>query len=455
MKTIAILLLSIILTIANGCKKFVTIDPPDDQIVNPKPFTNDATATETITGIYSEMMNGTNQFSSGYTSLLEGLYADELYYYTPGRFDEFTASNISQTNHGLIESSFWIPMYKYIYAANLALEQLKASTVLTSAVKQRLSGEALFIRVFCYDYLVDIFGDVPLELTSSYKVNMNFPRTSQYEVYKQMVNDIKEAIDLLPDDYPEPERTRPNKWAAKTLLARIQLETNDYSNAAITTSEVIANNQFHLDNDLSTIFQKESAEAIWQLQPVLPNYNTTEGNLILPANNNTQPSFLITTKLLDAFEEGDLRKAAWIKSRVFNGKILFYPFKYKVRTSLEVSENYVVMRLAELYLIRAEANAQLGNLEIAVKDINVIRARAGLKPTTANDLHSILQAIEQERRMELCFEWGHRWFDLKRTGRAATVLSIIKPDWVPSDTLWPIPIGQINLNPALTQNKGY
>lgn len=455
MKAFKIIALVALLITGSGCKKFVNIDPPSDQIVNPKPFTNDATATSTITGIYSEMMNGTDQFSCGYTTLLEGMYADELYYYTPGKYDEFVASNITATSQGIIESSFWVPLYKYIYATNLALEQLKNTTELSPSVKQRLTGEALFIRVFCYDLLVDIFGDVPMVLHSSYQENMALERTLKTTVYRQMLNDIADAVNLLPGDYPEGDRTRPNKWAAKLLQSRMMLKVGDYTGASAVASEVINSGLFTLEADLSKVFLKESNEAIWQLQPVRVNFNTTEGNLILPATSNTMPTFLITSYLMNAFETGDQRKTAWTKTRVYNGATLCYPFKYKIRTSPTVTENYVVYRLAELYLIRAEANAHLGNMDAATYDINIIRSRAGLEMVDVTSQQEALQKIEQERRIELCFEWGLRWFDLKRTGRAKAILSPIKSKWSDNDTLWPIPVNQLNLNPSLTQNAGY
>ena len=455
MKTYLILLLITIILIYTGCKKFVTVDPPGDQIVNPRPFTDDGTATSTITGIYSEMMNNPQQFSCAYTTLLAGMYADELYYFTPGNFDEFTTCNISQVNHGLIESTFWVPMYKYIYAANLALEQLKAATLLSSPVKQRLTGEALFIRAFCYQHLVGLFGDVPLVLSSDYRQSVSLARTPKSDVYGQMKKDIAQAVELLPVSYPEGDRVRPNKWAAKALQARIALVSKDYATVLSAASEVISNSLFALETNVNNVFLKDSKEAIWQLQPVRPTFNTTEGNLILPANSNTQPTFLVTSYLLNAFEAGDQRKTAWVKDRVYNSTTIYYPFKYKIRTNQTVTENYVVLRLAEMYLARAEANTLLGNTADALKDINTIRNRAGLVSLTLNNTQSLLQAIEQERRVELCFEWGQRWFDLQRSGRATPVLSPIKPGWTQNDTLWPIPISQLNLNPFLIQNQGY
>jgi len=454
MKSIVIYTTLLVLLLA-GCKKFVTVDPPANQIVNPAPFTTDATATSTVIGIYSEMMNGQAQFSSAFTTLYTGMYADELYYYTPGARDEFTTSNLTQASHGTINTSFWSPMYKYIYAANLTLEQLQLSTTLSPDVKQRLSGEALFIRAFCYSYLVQLFGDVPLVLATSYKDNMTIPRTNKDTVYAQIIADLNASVAQLSNDYPTDGRLRPNKLTAKALLARIFLIQKNYRKAKEIAGDIIASAVYQLESEPAAAFGKDSKEAIWQLQPVRPNFNTTEGNIIIPASNSNQPSYLVSSYLLQAFEAGDKRKTAWINSRIYSGKVLYYPYKYKVRYNATVSEYYIVFRLAEQYLIRAEANVYLNNFEDAKKDIDLIRNRAGLSSLTAADKVSLLTAIAQERRIELCFEWGQRWFDLQRTGTATSVLGQIKPDWKETDTLWPIPINQINLNPSLIQNTGY
>jgi hypothetical protein len=116
----------------------------------------------------------------------------------------------------------------------------------------------------------------------------------------------------------------------------------------------------------------------------------------------------------------------------------------------------MVLRLAEQYLIRAEARARLGKVPESQADINAIRSRSGLSNTTAADPAALLLAIEKERQVELFSEWGHRWLDLKRTGRADAVLGAEKPtDWQPTDALYPIPQNEILSNPLLTQNLGY
>jgi hypothetical protein len=271
-----------------------------------------------------------------------------------------------------------------------------------------------------------------------------------------MISDLKDAENLLENLYPTANRTRPNKYAAAALLARVYLYRKDWINAEAQASLIIGSGMYSLDTDLNSVFLAGSNETIWQLKPVVPSRNTWEGYLVLPASANSTPTYLLTNSLVDAFEPGDQRKVAWTKSRTFAGHTVFYPVKYKVKTSSTVSEYYVVLRLAEQYLVRAEARAMQGDYSGAAEDINLIRDRVGLSPKTAATQAEILLAIEKERRVELFAEWGHRWFDLKRTARADTVLGAAKPGtWQATDVLWPIPQSQINLNPALTQNPGY
>jgi hypothetical protein len=142
---------------------------------------------------------------------------------------------------------------------------------------------------------------------------------------------------------------------------------------------------------------------------------------------------------------------------VYAGTTYYFPYKYKIRTGYTpLNEYYTVLRLAEQYLIRAEARVYINDFAGAKADINTIRTRAGLSNTSASDKASLLLAIEQERRIELFVEWGHRWLDLKRTGRASAILAPLKgADWQSTDILWPIPQSQINTNPSLIQNPGY
>jgi starch-binding outer membrane protein, SusD/RagB family len=447
----------LVLMLLSSCKKFVEIPPPANQIVSPLPFTNDATATGAVIGIYSEMMRALNQYSSNYTTLYAGMSADELYFYSPSPRDEFVKNQITQASHNSLTTFFWQPAYKYIYTANLCIEQLNISSSLSPQVKDMLLGECKFIRAFCYFHLVNLFGDVPLTTTSDYRINATLPRSSKAEIFDQIISDLKDAQNLLSVSYPTTDHVRPNKWAATALLARAYLYKQDWIDAETQATAVIASGTYNLEGNLNNVFLKTSTESIWQLRPVNPIYNTYEGNAILPAATTSTPTYLITNSLLNAFEAGDQRKVAWVNSRAYASQTLYYPYKYKVYgNSAPLTEYYMVLRLAEQYLIRAESRAQQNKIPEAQSDLNIVRSRAGLVNTIANDKAALLSAVEQERRIELFAEWGHRWYDLKRTGRADAVLGALKPTtWQPTDLLWPIPQNQINLNSSLTQNPGY
>jgi hypothetical protein len=440
----------------SSCKKFVEVPLPADQLTSDFVFTNDNSAVQALNGIYSKMMENQQLFSSGLTTLFTGLSSDELYYYTPGFRDEFFNNQITSINHANIESNFWDPCYRFIYAANKCIQGASSSNSLSLQVKNDIVGEAKFIRAFCYFHLVNLFGDVPLVLSTTYQKNQSIPRTDEATIYSQIINDLSDAQNTLDISYASTERTQPNKYAATALLARVYLYNHDWINAEKEASLIINSGIYNLDTDLNSVFQINSNETIWQLRPVNPNRNTWEGYQIIPGSVNSTPTYLLTSTLISSFEPNDERKIAWVQSRVFANKTLYYPFKYKVYSGSVLKEYYVVLRLAEQYLIRSEARTRQNNLAGAQADLNMIRNRAGLLNTDANSQSSLLSAIEQERRVELFAEWGHRWFDLKRTNRAGTVLSVLKPiTWQETDTLWPIPQSQILLNPALTQNPGY
>jgi starch-binding outer membrane protein, SusD/RagB family len=178
-------------------------------------------------------------------------------------------------------------------------------------------------------------------------------------------------------------------------------------------------------------------------------------------SNSYSPFAYFTTSLIAAFDSGDQRRVSWIDSTIYRGVKYYFPYKYKLGPAQSIpngsySEYYMVLRLAEQYLIRAEAEAQLGDAN-AVTDLNTIRNRAGLTNYSGSaDKDSLLNAIYHERQVELFVEWGHRWLDLKRIGQAITVLSASKGFEISSDALlYPIPPGDLQTDPNLTPNPGY
>lgn len=451
-----LILAILIIFLVTSCKKFLVVDPPANQATTDRVFASNETAIATVNGIYAEMMTNGSQFSASGITFYAGMCADELRYYGPSERDEFINNAIADPGQTTLELYFWNMAYKYIYAANLTIDKLNTSSAISKAVKDQLNSEAKFIRAFCYFYLVNLFGDVPLATTSDYRVNEKLGRSPVAAVYDQIKIDLNEAVTLLTPEYNNGERVRPTRWAALALSARVYLYLQQWVKAEQFATEIINSGKHSLVANPSEVFLMNSNEAIWQLLPVNPAFNTWEGLFILPASVTAPPTYIFDGSLVSSIEAGDLRKAIWFASRDFQSQTFFYPSKYAVRgINVPITEYYMVLRLAELYLIRAEARVQQNKVSESIADLNIIRSRAGLPSTAAATPGEILFAIEKERRIELAAEWGHRWFDLKRTNRADVVLAPVKPQWQATDVLWPLPMNQIRANPKLVQNPGY
>ncbi|MDD7885413.1 RagB/SusD family nutrient uptake outer membrane protein [Flavivirga sp. 57AJ16] len=439
-----------------SCDDFVDVDLPKSQLTSEAVFEDAATATAVLKSIYSKMRNSGLTFN---LSQYMGLYADEL--------DEYNSPISSPLyDHTLLASdvfveSWWNGTYNLIYEANGVIEGAQNSTALSQEDKNQLIGEALFIRAYMHFLLVELWGAIPYISTTNYIENSKVSRMAVSEVYNQIINDLIVASDLLGEDISA-ERVRPYDAVADALLARVYLYNGQWELAEEMAS--LAIDRFVWEPDLNKVFLKNSSGSIWQFKPELAGNNTKEGALfIFTASPGLSP--VLSTSLLNAFETtrpGDQRRyntnTNWVKSVTSGTNIWYHAFKYKEQTntgstSLEYS---IIFRLAEQYLIRAEARAQLGDIPGAQTDLNVIRNRASLPNTTATTQNDLLEAILQERRVELFTEQGHRWFDLKRTGKAAEVLAPIKTGWKDTDILLPIPESEILKNQnLLPQNDGY
>lgn len=441
-----------------SCRKFVEADPPIDKLNSDIIFRDIETATSAIAGLYANMMVTTPVLTSGGITIYTGLASDELYnsnVINPTQ-SEFASNTVSPAN-GIIQDNFWARGFNLVYHANACIESLNNNTYLPLPIREQLLGESFLCRAFIYYYFVNLFGDVPLLLTTDYIKNQNAPRTASVTVYEQIITDLKNAQALLSTSYPTDERVRPNKWAATALLARVYLTLGQWTLAEQESSSIINSTDYSLESDPNDVFLASSNEAIWQLMPVSYGYNTTEGAIFIPGSwYSGAPNFSLTNSLLSSFETGDLRKSSWVTEKIVQGQSYYYPFKYKIgNNGMPLHEYYIVFRLAEQYLIRAESLVHMGKIGEAKNDLNIIRERAGLPISTSSTSIDLISEISNERRVELFAEWGHRWFDLKRTKKSTEVLAPIKPDWQVTDTIFPIPLGEILRNPVLTQNPGY
>jgi hypothetical protein len=432
-----------------GCKKLVHVDEPDDLLTTSAVFSNDSLAQAAVSGLYLQIMNSPRFFLNGGMSLFPSLSADELVRTTPSNVEDQFAINSILSNNQLVNVNLWKAMYTYVFQCNICIEGLSKSTAVSEAIKKQLLGEVHFVRALCYHYLVNLYGDVPLVLGTNADVNTLLPRTPVNKVYDQVVADLIAASEMLTADK---RNTKPTKFAAQALLARVYLYVGNWSKAAEMASAVINSHEFTLVGDLNKVFTCTSNEIIFQLVPVQDKMNSAEGFMFVPVSQGVRPNYMLTKELLSAFEVGDLRRINWVNSTT----IYNYPYKYKLFASPAPPQEYnVVLRLAEQFLIRAEAFERLDRIGEAVIDLNNIRIRAGLPVlSTTISADECLQRIEQERRIEFFAEWGHRWFDLKRTNRADTVLSA-KSNWQAEDKLYPIPLSELEFAPNLKQNPGY
>ncbi|GEN71172.1 hypothetical protein CLA01_12440 [Chryseobacterium lathyri] len=432
------------------------VGAPHDRLGADDIFNNSEKATSAVVGIYSQYMGTSLWYSSGGITVFTGLSSDEFYNTNTSNssYNELRTNSLTSKN-SLLDFNIWDRAYKNIYQSNICIEKLRIADQLPNGVRKQLLGESLFTRAFVYFYLVNIFGDVPLILSTDYRHSTEKGRDKSSEVYIQIVADLVEAEKLLQDSYVTSNRVRPNLKTVQAFLARVYLYTQQWDLALAKSTEVIESGIYSLD-PLNKIFSIEGNETIWQLMPVQPSWNTTEARQLLPLSTSasTLGQIALTDYVINGFEAGDVRRNQYTVSKIVSNKTYHFAQKYKAIAIGTVSEYYKVFRLAEQYLIRAEAYAHQNNNQLAADDINRLRDRAGLAKITG-DAQNIVTLIEKERQSELFAEWGHRWFDLKRTGRALDVLKAKQPDITATDLFYPIPNSVLLSNPFIKQNQGY
>lgn len=444
----------ICLFLMSGCEDFLETDDPTGQISHENVFEDETTATAAVTIMYAKLRDEVLVTgNTGGMGALMGLYADELDYYgVPGQpLETFYIHQIIASD--VLVSRIWNSSYNLVYMANAAIEGLEASQTLPEEIKSQLLGEVLFIRAMTHFYLVNLFGDVPYITTTDYEVNRQVSRMQENLVYDNILIDLADAKALLGDTYVSGERIRANKHVVSALLARVYLYLGQWENAENESSLLINNTSlYNLPMNIEDEFLKTSHSAILQLKTKMEGFGTTEA-MTFTFTSGPPPFAALNEDLIEEMETGDLRRLHWVGEVTDGTNFWYYPNKYKQDTGLQYS---VVFRLAEQYLIRAEARARQNNIIGAQQDINMIRQRAGLQDTTASTTEELLLAILEERRFELFTEHGHRWFDLRRLGIAGEVLSPIKPGWQATDILLPIPESELLMNPNLNpQNPGY
>lgn len=395
-------------------------------------------------------------------------------------FDNYTAT----ATEGQLQE-FWTGQYQSINLANQVLDNVP-SISMDENLKQRYLAEAKFIRAYAYFRLVRAFGGVPLRLHVPEDASQyNIPRSSREEVYAAIEKDLTEAAAVLPQSYTGVDVGRATKGAALALHAKVAMYQDKWEEVLNLTNQVMGLG-YSLFPDFEQLFRipnENNSESIFEIQAAV-----IQGN---PAASNSQYSqvqgvrgvvgggwgFNVPTEsLAAAFEPGDPRRDATILFRgettpqgdaipaegdnpMYNQKS-YVPFSLHVAGYSEGAEqNIRVLRYADVLLMNAEANLELGNIQAALESLEKVRARARggnleiLPEVTTTDPEELRQAIWHERRVELALEFD-RYFDVIRQGRGLEVFGPL--GWEPHNEVWAIPQTEINLSAGvLEQNPGY
>jgi len=444
MKKITYLLISFVLILAS-CSKVLDVEPIAS--ISSETALNDKVGIErAVIGSYTALqaagLYGRNRVIVG------DLAADNLKW-TGTTYEYYQIENNAVPAGNAIIEGTWIAAYDGLNRVNNVLSALGGIDDLTAEERVKYEGEALFMRALFHFNLLTYFGGVPIKTTPTLDIsNVNQARNSTDQVYEQIIADLLLAEAKLPDTMPV---GRANSFAASALLARVYLTRfHTHGNAADAVAavekadKVITEGGFSLVAPYAALLEGSNSEVIFEIVFDVQNKNRL-AEYFFPRSLAGRYEIAPSGDLTQSYESGDQRFEASIATDPEN-KV--YCIKYEQLSA--GSDAVIVLRLAEMYLIRAEALAYTnGDITAVQSDINTIRSRAGLAPATADSYDELKLAIENERRHEFAFE-GHRWFDLVRTKRAASLLGIDE-----KYTLFPIPLSEMQTNRLMEQNDGY
>lgn len=511
MKMKIIIATSFVLFFASCSKSFIELSPEDQQS-SATFYQTETQFQQALTAAYAPLRDLLN--NDFYTAEMR---SDNTHYqfYRVNRGTAYVyKENIPDFMDDAVNTytnNVYFQPYKGISRANIIIQRIENADI-TQDSKADIVGQAKFLRAFFYFKLVRYFGAVPLYLTEVTNADQAFvARSSVDSVYNQIIADAQDAISLLKAPTAFPQSGKATKGAATMLLADVYMARHKYPEAE-TLLKTLPAMGYELLPDYASVFStsnKNSKESIFEVQYMQGLQAGQQSNFIyqfLPrtinttlitgvaTNNRTTGGYNTPTQdLIDAYEPNDKRKDASIAvaegtynaSDEFtisaNKSIIGYvPAAGKIGVPYikkylhphtnpnNTDDNWPIYRYADALLLLAEAENEQGKTGEALANLNVVRQRAGLDPSTENNQVLLRDAIAHERRVELAFE-NHRWHDLVRTGKAIEVMNAFgvkqkqlydyllpgSYNVTENRLIYPIPESEIGLNPALTQNPGY
>lgn len=468
MNSLKYMLLAAIVCSVAACSDELDLAPITEKAANSF-FSSEDEIESAIAGVYGQLQNG-------------GLYGLDLIGIgeIPGEdtFEEIAANDGGRfgqlddfsTNAGNdLVGDIWRESYEGIQRTNVVLNRIENIDYENPSLKTVRIGEVKFIRALLYFNLVRLYGDVPLVVEETLNPSDFFGqgRTAASEVYLQIEADLQDAIQSLPR---EKSPGRPAQGAAQVLLADVLMNQGNYTDASGLLESVINSNIYSLMPTTAEIFgvaNEGNEEVLFEVQFDSGVNGNTEGS---PAATQFRPSGttgnakghnLPTEEFVNSYEAEDTRRDDYVGLDP-EANPFYFSTKYEVSPTgvNDSGTDYYVIRYADVLLKYAEALTETGRQDEAIPFINQVRNRAGLGNTNAASQAELRAAIELERRYEFIGE-GHRWFDLKRTGRAVETMNA----WFQAtnknitinanNLILPIPQSQIDTDPAITQNSGY
>jgi len=447
----------VLLITAGSCGKKLDIQPKQS-IDAANALTTPDDVEGAIIGAYSLLgggaLYGTNLFMNA------DLQAAEGYCSWRGTFQgqrQISLKNMTRDNTEA--SRTWIAGYAAINMANTVLDKL--SVVTDAAQKSKLEGEALFIRGIMHFELVRYYalpwGATPANdhigvviKTKPTKTETEaferIPRSTVAQVYTQIIADLTAAIPKLPTD----NGTRADRFTAQAFLARVYLQQQNYAGALTQANAVINSGKYRMNASVRAVFDnKNTPESIWEIQQNEQNNagQSNDGMATFYASlvGIGRADVRVSTTFLSTYNPSDLRLAEWYYVGVGARPGNWYCGKWK-----SFSMNLPVIRIAEMYLIRAECNLRLGSTtgDTPANDLAQVRnpIRTNLAPIAAPTLNDVLQ----ERLYELAFE-GVRIHDIKRLKGATGTFQ-----WNDKYLVFPIPAREVDATEGvIAQNPGY
>jgi len=449
------LALAVLIGSISSCKKILDVTSPN-AVGDNTIFTSVSGLRNARIGMYSTLQDK-NYYGGSYPLLAE-CYSDNG---TTGGYDVIDLNDIAARTvetSNLYTTGIYQAIYNSIYTANKIINNIDKVPNVDPTEKSNTLGEALFVRALGEFDLLRLFGE-HWDKTSAYGISIAITsdqpkvaiaRSTVADSYKQIIADLQQALSSL-NTYNGNQYA--SLSAAKALLARVDLYYGDYTNASTLATDVINDNNFSLfdANSFTSIYTSRlTPESVFELKFDLQNpsgYNTL--TYVRDDALRTDVAFLAAADLNTFFQSRPDDKRSALVDYV-NVDVSIQPDgrTQKYRGEQTKDNSGYIIRLAEVYLIRAEALGRANGLA----DLNTIRENRGMTDLTGADVPdsvSFLNAVLDERRAELNFE-GHRLFDLARTNNVSTILgSTVNP-------IMPIPQREIDgTNNVVKQNPGY